>query len=78
MMVCPDPPGTLTYKWTKVSGARNGRGFANATVRERTGTVTFSAGGVYTLKLTVSDSVLSGSGYCCDHREQSSRWSTRA
>ena len=54
----PNPPGALTYKWTKASGPGTVT-FANATGASTT--VTFSVGGVYTLKLTVSDSVLSGS-----------------
>src|SRR5207237_913926 len=54
----PNPPGALTYKWTKASGPGTVT-FANGTAASTT--LTFSVGGVYALKLTVSDSVLSGS-----------------
>lgn len=52
----PDPPAALTYAWTKVSGPGSVT-FLNAA--DPTTHVTFGDIGVYVLRLTVSDSVLS-------------------
>jgi hypothetical protein len=52
----PNPPGTLTVSWTKVSGPGTVT-FGNASAL--TTSVSFSAAGTYVLRLTVSDSVLS-------------------
>jgi regulation of enolase protein 1 (concanavalin A-like superfamily) len=54
----PNPPGTLTYNWTTVSGPAAVT-FANANAASTT--ATFSGAGNYTLRLTASDSALSGS-----------------
>jgi cytoskeletal protein CcmA (bactofilin family) len=54
----PNPPGTLTYAWIKISGPGNAT-FAEATALSTT--VTFSESGTYVLRLTASDSVLSTS-----------------
>jgi len=54
----PNPPGTITTTWTKVSGPGTVT-FANASARATT--ATFSAAGSYVLRLSGSDSVLSGS-----------------
>jgi Galactose oxidase-like, Early set domain/K319L-like, PKD domain/Glyoxal oxidase N-terminus len=54
----PNPPAALTYTWSKVSGPGIVT-FANANAANTT--ATFSVGGIYTLKLTVDDSALSGS-----------------
>jgi hypothetical protein len=54
----PNPPATLTYSWTKVSGAGTVT-FSNPT--SLTTTTTFSAAGTYVLRMTVSDSTLSAS-----------------
>ncbi|MEO8136003.1 MAG: Ig-like domain-containing protein, partial [Betaproteobacteria bacterium] len=54
----PNPPATLTYTWTKVSGPGTVT-FASAT--SATTTATFSAAGSYVLRLTANDSALSGS-----------------
>ena len=54
----PNPPGALTYTWSKVSGP-GAVTFANASAASTT--VTFSIGGTYTLRLTASDGSLSGS-----------------
>lgn len=53
----PNPPGVLTYLWSKVSGPGSVT-FGNA--QTANATATFSAGGTYTLKLSASDSVLTG------------------
>ena len=53
----PNPPGALTFTWSNVSGPGKVT-FANANAASTT--ATFSAGGVYTLKLTASDGGLSG------------------
>src|SRR6266487_251484 len=54
----PNPPGELTYTWSKVSGP----GTVTLANRNALGTTaTFSVGGIYTLKLTANDSRLSGS-----------------
>jgi regulation of enolase protein 1 (concanavalin A-like superfamily) len=54
----PNPPGTLTYNWTSV----NGPGTVNFTdANAASTTATFSSAGSYTLRLTASDSALSGS-----------------
>ena len=53
----PNPPGALTYTWTEVSGPGTVT-FVDPTAASTA--VTFSAGGVYTLKLTASDSALTG------------------
>ena len=54
----PNPPGALTYNWTAVSGP-GAVTFADANAANTT--ATFSSAGIYTLRLTVSDSALSGS-----------------
>jgi hypothetical protein len=54
----PNPPGTVTTAWTKVSGPGTVT-FANPNAVDTT--ATFSAAGVYVLRLTASDSALSGS-----------------
>src|SRR5437868_6931409 len=54
----PNPPGALTYNWTTVSGP-DVVVFANANAASTT--ATFSSAGNYTLRLTASDSALSGS-----------------
>src|SRR5205814_2131939 len=53
----PNPPGALTYLWSKVSGPGSVT-FGNAQTANTT--ATFSAGGTYTLKLSASDSALTG------------------
>jgi N-acetylneuraminic acid mutarotase len=53
----PNPPGTLTYAWSKVSGPGTVT-FGNASAA--TTSAAFSAAGTYVLRLTASDSVLSG------------------
>jgi len=54
----PNPPGTLTYNWTFVDGPGTVN-FTNANAASTT--ATFSTAGSYTLRLTASDSALSGS-----------------
>ena len=54
----PNPPGALTYSWTAVSGPGTVT-FADANAASTT--ATFSSAGSYTLRLTASDSALSGS-----------------
>src|SRR6266496_3720253 len=54
----PNPPGALTYTWSKAGGPGTVT-FANANAPSTT--ATFSVGGIYTLKLTANDSALSGS-----------------
>jgi hypothetical protein len=54
----PNPPGTLTYNWTAVSGP-GAVTFADASAASTT--ATFSSAGSYSLRLTASDSALSGS-----------------
>jgi hypothetical protein len=54
----PSPPGTLTSTWTQVSGPGTAT-FGNASAVDTT--ATFSAVGVYVLRLTASDSALSTS-----------------
>src|SRR5438132_9481675 len=54
----PNPPGALTYSWTVVSGPGTVT-FANANAASTT--ATFSSAGSYTLRLTASDSAVSGS-----------------
>jgi RHS repeat-associated protein len=54
----PNPPGTLTYGWAKFSGPGTVT-FGNASSAATT--ATFSQAGTYVLRLTVSDSALSGS-----------------
>lgn len=54
----PNPPGVLTYLWTKVSGPGTAT-FDDAT--DPTTNVTVDTPGVYVLRLTASDSVLNGS-----------------
>ncbi|HET7640126.1 MAG TPA: PKD domain-containing protein, partial [Ktedonobacteraceae bacterium] len=54
----PNPPGTLSYNWTAVSGPGVVT-FANANAASTT--ATFSSAGNYILRLTASDSALSGS-----------------
>ena len=53
----PNPPGTLTYVWSKVSGPGSVT-FGNA--QALITTATFSIGGTYTLKLSASDGALTG------------------
>src|ERR1700736_2671170 len=54
----PNPPGALTYNWAMVTGPGVVT-FANA--NSASTTATFSIAGSYTLRLTASDSALSGS-----------------
>ena len=54
----PSPPGTLTLRWTRVSGP--GTVTFSAPAAEVTN-ASFSAAGTYVLRLTASDSVLSAS-----------------
>ena len=54
----PNPPGALTYGWTAVSGP-GAVTFADPNAASTT--ATFSSAGSYTLRLTASDSALSGS-----------------
>jgi hypothetical protein len=51
----PNPPGALTYTWSKVSGPGTVT-FANANAASTT--ATFSAAGTSRLQLTASDSAL--------------------
>ena len=53
----PNPPRTLTYVWSKVSGPGSVT-FGNA--QTAITTATFSVGGIYTLKLSSSDGALTG------------------
>ncbi len=55
----PNPPNTLTYTWSKVSGSGDVT-FGNANAL--TTTASFSKAGIYVLRLTVSDSQLSATG----------------
>ena len=52
----PNPPGALTYTWSKVSG-RGTVTFGDANAASTT--ATFSANGNYKLKLTASDGAAS-------------------
>jgi hypothetical protein len=54
----PNPPGTTTTTWTKVSGPGT-VGFANANAVDTT--ASFSAAGTYVLRLTANDGALSTS-----------------
>ena len=54
----PNPPGALTYTWSKVSGPGT-VAFANQNAASTT--ATFSLGGIYTLQLTANDGALAGS-----------------
>jgi hypothetical protein len=54
----PNPPGALTYNWTAVNGP-GAVTFADATAASTT--ATFSSAGSYNLRLTASDSAISGS-----------------
>ncbi len=54
----PNPPGTVTVTWSKVSGPGTVT-FANPNAR--TPTVTFSAAGTYVVQLTASDGALTAS-----------------
>ncbi len=54
----PNPPGTVSLTWSKVSGPGTVT-FVNA--QAGSATAAFSAAGVYVLRLTASDSLLSGS-----------------
>ncbi len=54
----PDPPGTVTSQWTRVSGP-GGVTFANPAAASTT--ATFTAPGTYVLRLTCSDGQLSAS-----------------
>lgn len=53
----PDPPGAVTYAWTKESGPGTATFSPSNTVLNPT--VTFSATGTYVLRLTASDSLAS-------------------
>ena len=53
----PSPPAKVTVTWSRVSGPGSVT-FANATALNTT--ASFSAAGVYTLRLSVSDSALTG------------------
>ena len=53
----PNPPGAVTYAWSKFSGPGTVT-FGTATAA--TTTATFSTAGVYTLRLTANDGALSG------------------
>src|SRR6266404_228842 len=55
----PNPPGTLTYQWTTMSGPGNAS-FADATAP--TTTATFPGPGVYVLRLAAFDGELTGTG----------------
>ncbi len=52
----PNPPGVLSFTWSKVSGPGTVT-FGNAAARSTT--AAFSAAGIYVLRLTASDSLLS-------------------
>jgi len=54
----PNPPGTLSFSWAKVSGPGTVT-FANPALAATT--ATFSAAGSYVLRLTANDGALSGS-----------------
>jgi uncharacterized repeat protein (TIGR01451 family) len=53
----PNPPGTLVYSWTKLSGPGSVT-FGNANAANST--ADFSSGGVYVLQLSASDGALAG------------------
>jgi uncharacterized repeat protein (TIGR01451 family) len=53
----PSPPGALTYTWSKVSGPGT---VTLGNVHAASTTTSFSASGTYSLKLTASDSVFTG------------------
>jgi len=55
----PNPPGTLTLQWSQVSGPGTAT-FANASAASTT--VSFSVAGIYVLRLTATDSLLSTTG----------------
>ena len=55
----PNPPAALTYTWSVVSGAGAVTFLPNGTTASANSTATFSAAGVYVLRVTVSDSALS-------------------
>ena len=58
----PNPPGTLTYTWSKISGREESENvvvFSNP--NSLSTTVTFPASDVYVLRLTVSDGALTSS-----------------
>src|SRR5262249_45568804 len=55
----PNPPGSLTTTWSKLSGPGTVN-FANASALNTT--ATFSSTGTYVLQLSASDSALSSSG----------------
>ena len=54
----PNPPGALTYTWSRVNGPGT-VAFANKNAASTT--ATFSVGGIYTLQLTANDGALAGS-----------------
>ncbi|MCB4757051.1 MAG: Ig-like domain-containing protein, partial [Elusimicrobia bacterium] len=54
----PDPPRTTTTTWSQVAGPPTQVTFADASMKNTT--ASFAAPGVYTLRLTASDSELSG------------------
>ena len=65
----PNPPGALTYTWTKVSGPGTVT-FGNAA--NAATAASFSVAGTYVLRLTASDGALSASADVTDHRESRS------
>ena len=66
----PNPPAMLTYAWTKFSGPGTVT-FGNAA--NAATTATFGQAGTYVLRLTVSDSALSGIARRHHHRESGRR-----
>ena len=56
----PNPPSTVTVRWSKIRGPNNGVVvFGNATKKDTT--ASFSVAGIYELKLTANDSELTAS-----------------
>jgi RHS repeat-associated protein len=53
----PNPPATVTYAWTKVSGPGT---VTFGTATDASTTAAFSVAGVYVLRLTANDSALTG------------------
>ncbi len=53
----PNPPGTLSYAWNKMSGPGT---VTFGSPNSKTTTATLSTAGIYVLRFTASDSVLSG------------------
>jgi hypothetical protein len=56
----PNPPGAMTYTWSKVSGPGTFTPAANALIT----TANFSASGTYTLQLAAYDGALTGTATC--------------